>query len=248
MTYQCKFVKSDVYKKNWQAKRIVVTDFGTSSTPDPCHNIFQRYEGALLIYLFVLYRDFCYLSNIFYRFKSFFKSDVSDNPNITVYPFNDELYALSETPALFKINLDNLETEKVHLDRHVSIVHHTSHPHVTNDGTVYSLGMSVTLNGPQHNIIRFPAKKVMNDAGGDKMGKNSVFHECKIVAKLPSRWKFHPSYMHSFGLTKRYFVIVEQPLNISVPLILLAKLKNEPTASTLKWFDKCHVSSLNRCI
>lgn len=82
---------------------------------------------------------------------------MSDNPNITVYPFQDELYAMSESPALFKIDPNNLDTEKVYLDKYVSIVHHSSHPHVL-DGTVYSLGMSVTINGPQHNIIKFPSK------------------------------------------------------------------------------------------
>lgn len=42
VTYQCRFLKSDVYKKNWEAKRIVVTEFGTKAMPDPCHSIFDR--------------------------------------------------------------------------------------------------------------------------------------------------------------------------------------------------------------
>lgn len=43
-TYQCKFLHTDIYKKNTAAKRIVVTEFGTKAVPDPCRTIFDRYE------------------------------------------------------------------------------------------------------------------------------------------------------------------------------------------------------------
>lgn len=42
VTYQCRFLQSEVYKKNNAAQRIVVTEFGTASVPDPCQTIFQR--------------------------------------------------------------------------------------------------------------------------------------------------------------------------------------------------------------
>jgi carotenoid isomerooxygenase len=44
VTYQCRFLKSDSYKKNLAANRIVVSEFGTVSVPDPCQSIFQRYD------------------------------------------------------------------------------------------------------------------------------------------------------------------------------------------------------------
>jgi carotenoid isomerooxygenase len=37
----------------------------------------------------------------------------------------------------------------------VSIVSHTSHPHVMDDGTVYNLGMRVTRKGPAYIIVKF---------------------------------------------------------------------------------------------
>lgn len=43
VTYQCRFLKSDTYKKNLAANRIVVSEFGTSSVPDPCQSIFERF-------------------------------------------------------------------------------------------------------------------------------------------------------------------------------------------------------------
>lgn len=42
VTYQCRFLQSDTYKKNQAANRIVVGEFGTSIVPDPCQSIFER--------------------------------------------------------------------------------------------------------------------------------------------------------------------------------------------------------------
>lgn len=47
VTYQCRFLKSDTYKKNLAANRIVVSEFGTSSVPDPCQSIFERFVNDL---------------------------------------------------------------------------------------------------------------------------------------------------------------------------------------------------------
>lgn len=96
---------------------------------------------------------------------------------ISVYPFGDELYAFNETPVIHRINKTTLDTEgKVNVSDYVSIVHHTSHPHVMQDGnknlhfnllffyivwylgTVYNLGMSVKRARPYHNIICFPVQ------------------------------------------------------------------------------------------
>lgn len=44
VTYQCRFLKSETYKKNLAANRIVVSEFGTMTVPDPCQSIFERFE------------------------------------------------------------------------------------------------------------------------------------------------------------------------------------------------------------
>lgn len=89
-----------------------------------------------------------------------------------------------------------------------------------------------------------------------------MFEQSKIVASIPAQWPFHPSYMHSFGkiykrnvntqflfiyfsfigITDNYFVIVEQPLTLSVPKLLLSTLtKRNTIASSLKWYPGEHV-------
>ncbi|KAL9692872.1 hypothetical protein quinque_012157 [Culex quinquefasciatus] len=204
VTYQCRFLKSDAYKKNKAAQRIVVTEFGTSAAPDPCHTIFHR------------------IAAIFGKPGE----NVSDNAMISIYPFGDEYFTFTESPIIHRIDPETLETEaKLNLSDYVGIVNHTSHPHVMSDGTVYNLGMSVTKTGPTYTIICFP--------NGEHM-----FENARIVASVPARWKFHPGYMHTFGITENFFVVVEQPLSVSVPHMLVSQIKNEPMVSSMKWFEK----------
>ncbi|XP_053683586.1 carotenoid isomerooxygenase [Sabethes cyaneus] len=203
VSYQCRFLKSDAYKRNKAAQRIVVTEFGTKAVPDPCHTIFNR------------------IASLFRKPGE----NNSDNAMISIYPFGDEYFAFTESPIIHKINPETLNTEsKLNVSDYVGIVNHTSHPHVMSDGTVYNLGCSVTKTGPAYTILCFP--------NGEHM-----FEDAHIVASVPARWRFHPGYMHTFGITEHFFIIVEQPLSISVPSMLMNQMINEPMAASLKWYD-----------
>jgi carotenoid cleavage dioxygenase-like enzyme len=48
VTYQCRFLNSESYKKNLAANRIVVTEFATAAVPDPCQSIFSRFVDSLI--------------------------------------------------------------------------------------------------------------------------------------------------------------------------------------------------------
>ena len=48
--YQSRFLRSDTYKKNMAANRIVVSEFGTVAHPDPCKTWFQRYVIMAVLY------------------------------------------------------------------------------------------------------------------------------------------------------------------------------------------------------
>lgn len=155
---------------------------------------------------------------------------------ISVYPFNDEYFAFTESPVIHKFDPESLDTiDRVNLNEKLGIVNHTSHPHVMPDGTVYNLGLSVTKSGPAYNIICFP--------NGENM-----FDNARVVAELPTRWKLHPSYIHTFGITENFFVIVEQPLTVSVPAVIKSQLNNEPMIGCLKWFPEklTHIYLIDR--
>ncbi|XP_037071797.1 carotenoid isomerooxygenase-like [Pollicipes pollicipes] len=209
VTYQNRFLKSRTYERNTAARRIVVSEFGTlAAVPDPCQTIFQRV---------------C----------SMFSTDemMTDNAMISIYPYGDELYALTETPYLFRIDPETLETKRrVNLMKHAQIVNHSAHPHVCPDGTVYNLGQSVGLTGPTYCIVKFPPR--------DETGPESCFERAELVASVGARWSLHPSYMHSFSVTERYFVLIEQPLTVSTVEICKTLLQQQPLVSALRWFDE----------
>uniref|UniRef100_A0A0A9W8E1 Beta,beta-carotene 15,15'-monooxygenase n=1 Tax=Lygus hesperus TaxID=30085 RepID=A0A0A9W8E1_LYGHE len=157
VTFQSKFLKSVMFTKNTEAQRIVMGEFGTAATDDPCKSIFRR-------------------------FASYFeKSEPTDNCLVTVYPYNDELYALTETVMIHRVDKQTLDSiRRVNLKDHISIVHHTAHPHLDEDGTVFNLGMVAGRGGVEYAIMEFP-----NTKRGTPKSKD-VFADGKIAAKVPS--------------------------------------------------------------
>nr|CAD7595911.1 unnamed protein product [Timema genevievae] len=70
----------------------------------------------------------------------------------------------------------------------------------------------------------------------------SSFEQATIVATIPVRWPLHPSYMHTFGITDHYFVVVEQPLTVSVPSMIKNQVTNSPLIESLRWYKDEQVS------
>lgn len=69
-----------------------------------------------------------------------------------------------------------------------------------------------------------------------------MFENASIIAEIPARWQMNPSYMHSFATTANYFIIIEQPLSISMVESLKSKYLRRPLASIFKWFqNECTV-------
>ena len=51
VTYQSKFLESDVYQKTMAAGRIVSSGFGTQIAPDPCKHMFQNFVSFFKVRL-----------------------------------------------------------------------------------------------------------------------------------------------------------------------------------------------------
>ncbi|XP_020817818.1 carotenoid isomerooxygenase [Drosophila serrata] len=164
--------------------------------------------------------------SIFDRFAAIFRPDSgTDNSMISIYPFGDQYYTFTETPFMHRINPCTLATEaRICTTDFVGVVNHTSHPHVLPSGTVYNLGTTMTRSGPAYTILCFPHGQHM-------------FEDAYVVATLPCRWKLHPGYMHTFGLTDHYFVIVEQPLSVSLTEYVKAQVQGHNLSACLKWFE-----------
>lgn len=199
VTYQCRFIRSETYKKNMTAQRIVVTEFGTRAVPDPCKTIFDRISS-------------------FFNFTL----EKTDNTGVSVYPFGDQIYALTEVPVLYKIDPVSLETLGKETLADSLVVNHTAHPHIMPNGDVYNVGLNAVKGDVRHVIVKFSHRE-----------KGNMFETAEIVCGARPRWKYNPAYMHSFGVTENYFVIMEQPLVISLLGHLRRFITSVPADSTL---------------
>ncbi|KAF0768060.1 carotenoid isomerooxygenase isoform X1 [Aphis craccivora] len=214
VSYQCRFLESNTYKQNKAAQRIVITEFGTRACPDPCKTIFHR------------------VSNVFK-----WGNDQSDNAMISIYPIGDEYYAFTENPIMIKINPTTLETlNTIDIARMTGIVHHTAHPHMAADGAVFNLATVPKIDGPHYCVVKFPR---VDSESGYQYSTDEMFGRMCIVATIKCRWPLHPGYMHSFGITEHYFIVVEQPLSISLSTTMINRFKGDPMYSALKWFQDC---------
>jgi hypothetical protein len=83
---------------------------------------------------------------------------------------------------------------------------------------------------------------VPQSGDGCSSKQRSMFEQASIICSIPARWPLHPAYMHTFGITDNYFVIVEQPLSVSVPAVIKSHFLNEPLIANLKWYQDQQVS------
>ncbi|GBO98472.1 Carotenoid isomerooxygenase [Eumeta japonica] len=105
------------------------------------------------------------------------------------------------------------------------------------EGDVYNVGMSFKKGRLRHVVVKFPYTE-----------KGDMFSRAHVVASVKPRWPLHPAYMHTFGITENYFVIVEQPLAVSICGTVRAQLANEPLSTSLRWYpeEETHVILLRR--
>ncbi|XP_061557691.1 carotenoid-cleaving dioxygenase, mitochondrial-like isoform X1 [Phycodurus eques] len=136
VTYTSRFLRSDAYKKNSERDRIMVSEFGTVTMPDPCKNIFQRF------------------------FSRFEMIQPTDNGNVNFIKYKGDYYVSTETNLMHKVNPENLETlEQVDWSKFVAVNGATAHPHYDPDGTCFNMGNSYGGKGTTYNIISVPPQK-----------------------------------------------------------------------------------------
>uniref|UniRef100_A0A4W6C3X6 Beta-carotene oxygenase 1, like n=1 Tax=Lates calcarifer TaxID=8187 RepID=A0A4W6C3X6_LATCA len=211
VTYRSKFLKSDTYKRNIKADRIIVTEFGTMVYPDPCKNIFAR--------------AFTHLCNII--------PDFTDNNLINIIRYGQDYYASSEINYINQIDPVTLETVgRINYRNHIALNLATAHPHYDSEGNTYNMGTAIMGFGwPKYVIFKVPA-----DAS-DKEHKRPALRKVQQVCSIPFRSTLFPSYFHSFGMTENYIIFVEQPLKLDIVKLATAYFRGVNWGSCLK-FDK----------
>ncbi|XP_076143131.1 beta,beta-carotene 15,15'-dioxygenase [Alosa pseudoharengus] len=213
--YRSKFLKSDTFKKNTGANRIVVSEFGTMVYPDPCKNIFSK--------------AFTYLSNAI--------PDFTDNGLVSIIRYGEDYYAASEVNYINQIDPHTLETVgRVNYRNHIALNLATAHPHYDEEGNTYNMGTAIMGFGrPKYMIFKVPAN------ASDKYNKKPDLSKVEKVCSIPFRSALYPSYFHSFGMTENYIVFVDQAFKLDILGLATAYFRGVNWGGCLK-FDKNDVT------
>jgi carotenoid cleavage dioxygenase-like enzyme len=210
VTYQSRQLDCDTYKKNREHQRIVVSEFGTFGVTDPCKSLLERFKAT-----------FFPLTN----------TERSDNCNVNVAFYGDQLYTMTERTFVRRIDPVTLKTvgEKTNLRNHLTVNHATAHPHILEDGTVLNMGNNfLHAQGPHYCIISVPPSYDSDETS---------FKGAKVLAEIPCRWKMYPCYYHSFGMTTDKIIFIEQPYGINVKKMMIGGLFAYPTRDCISWHD-----------
>uniref|UniRef100_UPI003AAC1B43 carotenoid-cleaving dioxygenase, mitochondrial-like n=1 Tax=Centroberyx gerrardi TaxID=166262 RepID=UPI003AAC1B43 len=169
VTYKSRFLQSDVYKKNSERDRIMVSEFGTLALPDPCKNFFQRFLS---------------------RFEMI---QPTDNASVSFVKYKGDYYVSTETNFMHRVDPESLNTvEKVDWSKFIAVNGATAHPHYDPDGTTYNMGNSYGSKGAMYNIICVPPEKT--DAKDTLQGAKVL---CSIAPANTSHPSYYHSFAMS---------------------------------------------------
>uniref|UniRef100_A0A8C6TB64 Beta-carotene oxygenase 1 n=1 Tax=Neogobius melanostomus TaxID=47308 RepID=A0A8C6TB64_9GOBI len=137
VTHRSRFLRSDTYKANMAANRIVVSEMGTMAYPDPSKNF--------------IFKAITFLNHTV--------PDFTDNGASNFIKYGNEYFATSETNYIRKIDPDTLETQdKVDYLKHLPVNLVSSHPHYDHEGNTYNMGTCIAEKGKtKYVVFKVPA-------------------------------------------------------------------------------------------
>jgi carotenoid cleavage dioxygenase-like enzyme len=166
----------------------------------------------------ISYREFATdpCRSIFSRVSTMFSSHPTDNTNVNITRIANKFIAMTETPIPVEFDPHTLETVGViDYDDHISGILSTAHPHQDFDKKETINYVTQFSRESRYNIYRITTEKSR-----------------ELMASVKVK---EPSYMHSFGLTEHYIILVEFPLTVN-PLDLVASGK--PFIENFKWIPE----------
>jgi carotenoid cleavage dioxygenase-like enzyme len=153
---------------------------------------------------------------------------MSDNNYSTPFLFNSEVFLGADSGYYRSVQLDSLEN----LDKHdgnkcFGCNGLSAHPLRDENGNLWNLGMSLT-SSLKYNLIKVPGNGIASSKEAMKKGK--------IICTFPTRRNGILGSSHSFGMTSKYIIVIEQPNYLCMSKILASIVKGD----TLKdWFEWC---------
>jgi carotenoid cleavage dioxygenase-like enzyme len=153
--------------------------------------------------------------SIFKRVSSVFSApELGSNTNVNISKLGERFVALTETPLPIEFDPQTLETVGIiHFNDELVGLNSTAHPHCDPQ-------RKAAINS----LVHFSARSSYNCY----MIKDGEIKRT-LIGSIPVQ---EPAYMHSFGMTEQYIVLVEFPLVVS-PLQLL--VSGKPFIENYHW-------------
>ncbi|CAG7830593.1 unnamed protein product [Allacma fusca] len=201
-----KFLETDAYKKAMIAQKPVICEYGTHA---------QAPDPTKS------------------RFSRFIPTslipELSDNSNINLFNVGDNVCVTGETCYFRELDAETLESgDKFDTNKMLGLQNAAAHPLTDEDGTIYNVGSSLSF---KYNIFKIPNP-------GDKKDTNvkDSMKKSKVICQVPTSHTGLLSYNHSFGMTKNYFILIEQPFVLNVGKIVGALMsKGYSFSDWLEW-------------
>jgi beta,beta-carotene 9',10'-dioxygenase len=133
--------------------------------------------------------------SLFQRVQSVFSQETTDNANVNLSKLGDEYIAMTETPMAVAFDPETLATTRADHEAARFGQVTTAHPH---------------LDGDTGEFINFSAH--MGPRSQYKVYARQGTASSRVVASMPVK---EPAYMHSFALTPRYALLLENPLVVN---------------------------------
>lgn len=150
---------------------------------------------------------------LFGRLTAVFSPRITDNAKVNVARIGDRFLALAETPIQVEFDPETLRTAGVFQYEQRTVGQMTTvHPHFDT-----AAGESINLVTRYHALSHYNIYRVTADG---------TTHRAASVPVL------RPAYLHSFGMTENYFILVEFPLVVnSIDLLLWLR----PYIENFRW-------------
>jgi carotenoid cleavage dioxygenase-like enzyme len=152
--------------------------------------------------------------SIFKRVSSMFSTKFTDNVNVNITKIANRFVAMTETPLPVEFDLKTLETVGVFsYDDKIDSELTTAHPH---------------YDYVQNRLVNY-ATKISRVSSYNVYNINDGTKSRNLIGSVSVE---EPAYMHSFGMTENYVILVEFPLVVK-PLDLL--LSGKPFIENFSW-------------
>ena len=149
--------------------------------------------------------------SLFQRVTSMFSPAISDNANVNLVKLGERFVAMTETPLPVQFDPETLAAAGVAFRAPGQLT--TAHPHL--DRATKGMVNYAAQLGPRSSYRFF--------------GLSPESTTPEVIVRQPVR---EPAYMHSFGLTPKWFVLAEFPLVVN-PLSLA--LSGRPYIENYRW-------------